>query len=130
MLPARCGGAALAFELAEAPSASLLSFAGLGLAGAAKEAHHCTPRPHQHPGFFPGPPRADGQRSGGRAPERGSQQPSPAAALQRSLGSVDAPAQLRDAVLPPPSATAYDLPSLAVRIGSLLQPQGETLCDR
>ncbi|GAB4818340.1 hypothetical protein N2152v2_005386 [Parachlorella kessleri] len=44
-------------------------------------------------------------------------------------GRISAPATLRDAVLPD-SQGAAEPPNLAVRIGSMLQPQGETQCDR
>lgn len=87
------------------------------------------------PGLFPGSTgsgRARRQPAPGGGKRRPSQagSASPAAQLQRGVAGVAAPDSLREAVLPAAPPALEQRPNLAVRIGSLLQPQGETQCDR
>ena len=67
-----------------------------------------------------------------QATQQHAQEASHSAHVPRSFGQggrISAPATLRDAVLPT-SQSAAEPPNLAVRIGSMLQLQGETQCDR
>lgn len=52
--------------------------------------------------------------------------PRAAAALQRHVGGVAAPSELRDVVLAPGAAAREQRGSLVMRVGSALQPQGDS----
>jgi hypothetical protein len=116
-----CRSTNLCFELSEVPSAA---------PSLARPSKREVPFCHTKLGFFPSG-MAQPQHPPNRGPPTSKHEPSSASSAHTlRLDSIRAPKDLRDAVLPSNQPSLEQRPNLAVRIGSVLQPQGETQCDR